>query len=100
MKKLIFLFATIPATIYAQAIYDANGQYRGYSQTSPSGVTTIYNSQGQSVGSSQVDNGQTNYYAPNGTYQGTNSATPMPTQPNATINTPRNAPQAPVMKGW
>ena len=92
-----FIFSS---AAYAQAIYDANGQYKGYSQTSPSGVTTIYNSQGQSIGSSQIDNGQTNYYSPNGAYQGTNTATPAPMRPNTTINAPRQAPQAPVMKGW
>ena len=81
-------------------IYDANGQYKGYQQTSPSGVTTTYTPQGQSIGSSQVDNGQTNYYSPAGAYQGTNTATPAPMQPNTTLNTPRQAPQAPVMKGW
>jgi hypothetical protein len=86
--------------ISAQAIYDANGQYRGYSQTSPSGVTTTYTPSGQSLGSSQVDNGQTNYYSPNGAYLGTNTASPAPMQSNTTINTPRQAPQAPVMKGW
>jgi uncharacterized membrane protein len=95
---LILAYAISPAL--AQAIYDANGQYKGYSQTSPSGVTTTYTPQGQSVGSSQIDNGQTNYYSPAGAYQGTNTATPAPMQPNTTINTPRQAPQAPVMKGW
>lgn len=98
--RLIAIVALMPSISFAQAIYDANGQYRGYSQTSQSGVTTTYNTQGQSVGSSQVDNGQTNYYSPNGTYLGTNTATPAPSQPNTTINVPRNAPQAPVMKGW
>jgi hypothetical protein len=47
-----------------------------------------------------IDNGQINYYSPNGAYQGTNTATPAPMQPNTTINTPRQVPQAPVMKGW
>ena len=84
----------------AQAIYDANGQYRGYQQTSPSGVTSTYNAQGQNMGSSQIDNGQTNYYSPAGAYQGTNTATPVPPQANTTINTPRQAPQAPVIRGW
>jgi len=84
----------------AQAIYDANGQYKGYQQTSPSGVTNTYNSMGQNVGSSQIDNGQRNFYSPNGAYQGTITATPAPIQPNTTINTPRQAPQAPVLKGW
>jgi hypothetical protein len=91
---------TLSGAAFAQAIYDANGQYKGYTQTSPSGVTTTYTPSGQSVGSSQIDNGQTNYYSPNGAYVGTNTATPAPAVPNTTINTPRQAPQAPVMKGW
>lgn len=95
---LILLF--ISTNVMAQAIYDANGQYRGYQQTSPSGVTNTYNAQGQNTGSSQVDNGQTNYYSPAGAYQGTNTATQSAPQVNTTINTPRQAPQAPVMKGW
>ena len=99
MKYALILFF-ICSGAYAQAIYDANGQYRGYQQTSPSGVTTIYNSQGWSVGSSQIDNGQTNYYSPTGNYLGTNTATPAPAVPNTTINTPRYTPQTPVMKGW
>ena len=100
MKYLITLLFLAPAVTWAQAIYDANGQYKGYSQTSPSGVTNTYNTQGQSIGSSQVDNGQTNYYSPGGAYRGTNTATPSPPVPNTSINTPRQAPQAPVMKGW
>jgi hypothetical protein len=84
----------------AQAIYDANGQYRGYSQMSPSGVTTTYNTLGHSIGASQIDNGQTNYYSSTGAYQGTNTATPTPIQPNTTINTPRHVPQAPAIRGW
>ena len=100
MKYSIALLLLVPAFASAQAIYDANGQYRGYQQTSPSGVTNTYNAQGQNVGSSQVDNGQTNYYSPSGAYRGTNTATPAPPVPNTTINTPRQAPQAPVMKGW
>lgn len=98
--KLGFLLLIITNLSYAQAIYDANGQYKGYQQTAPSGVTNTYNSMGQNVGSSQIDNGQRNFYSPNGAYQGTNTATPAPIQPNTTINTPRQAPQAPVMKGW
>ena len=95
---LVLLF--ISSNAFAQAIYDANGQYKGYSQTSPSGVTNTYNAQGQNTGSSQIDNGQTNYYSPAGAYQGTNTALTAPVQPNTTINTPRQAPQAPVIKGW
>jgi hypothetical protein len=83
----------------AQAIYDANGAYKGYSQTSPSGVTNVYNAQGQNTQSFQTDNGQTNFYSPQGTYQGA-STTPIQTQPNTTINAPRQVPQAPSIKGW
>ena len=98
--KLAILLSLVSLNVFAQAIYDSNGQYRGYSQTSPSGVTNVYNAQGQNVGSSQVDNRQTNYYSPSGAYQGTNTATPAPPQPNTTINSPRQAPQAPTIKGW
>lgn len=94
------LILLVCSSVGAQAIYDANGQYKGYQQTSPSGVTTTYNAQGQSLGSSQIDNRQTNFYSPTGVYQGTNTAVPAPMQPNTTINTPRQVPQAPVMKGW
>ena len=60
MKCLVALFLSAQiGLIWSQAIYDANGQYRGYQQTTPSSVTTTYTPQGQSVGSSQVDNGQT-----------------------------------------
>lgn len=87
--KYIPILLLLSGNAFAQAIYDANGQYRGYQQTSPSGVTTTYTPQGQSIGSLQVDNGQTNYYSPNGAYQGTNTATPVPMQPNTSINIPR-----------
>jgi hypothetical protein len=87
MKYLLFALAFISQAIFAQAIYDANGQYKGYTQTAPSGVTTTYTPSGQSVGSSQIDNGQTNYYSPNGAYVGTNTATPAPAVPNTTIIT-------------
>lgn len=95
---LILLFMS--TNVAAQAIYDSNGQYRGYQQTSPSGVTNTYNAQGKNTGSSQIDNGQTNYYSAAGAYQGTNTATPAQPQVNTTINTPRQAPQAPTIKGW
>jgi hypothetical protein len=76
MRYLTALIILFPLIASAQAIYDANGAYKGYQQTSPSGVTTTYTPQGQSIGSSQVDNGQTNYYSPAGTYQGTATAIP------------------------
>ena len=98
--KYSLILLLIGGNAFAQAIYDANGQYRGYQQTSPSGVTNTYNSVGQNVGSSQIDNGQRNFYSPNGAYLGTNTAAPAPIQPNTTINTPRQAPQAPTIKGW
>jgi len=102
MKFLTFgaILSLFTQICLGQAIYDASGQYRGYQQTSPSGVTTTYNSTGQSVGSSQVDNGQTNFYSPSGNYQGTNTATPSPAQVNTNINVPRQAPQAPSIRGW
>lgn len=99
MKFLLCSLLVVPLVTMAQAIYDANGQYKGYSQTSPSGVTNTYNSMGQNVGSSQIDNGQRNFYTHNGAYQGTNTA-PAYNLPNTPINTPRQAPQAPTIKGW
>jgi hypothetical protein len=96
---LLFLSGLTLESAFAQAIYDANGQYKGYSQTSPSGVTNTYNAQGQNVQSFQTDNGQTNFYSPQGQYQGS-STTPIQTTPNTTINTPRQAPQVPTVKGW
>jgi hypothetical protein len=97
--KILTLIFLIPSVVMAQAIYDANGQYKGYSQTSPSGVTNVYNAQGQSTQSFQTDNGQTNFYSPQGQYQGTSSA-PIQVQPNTSIGAPRQAPQAPTIKGW
>lgn len=89
--------AQFPA--HSQAVYGPQGQYQGYQQTSPSGVTTNYNAQGQSTGSFQTDAGQTNFYSPQGQYQGTATA-PITATTNTTINTPRQAPQAPTVKGW
>ncbi len=83
----------------AQAIYEPSGNYVGYGQTSPSGVTNVYNATGQNVQSFQMDNGQTNFYSPQGNYQGTSTA-PVYVVPNSSINSPRQAPQAPSVKGW
>jgi hypothetical protein len=83
----------------AQAIYGPTGNYVGYSQTSPSGVTNVYNASGQNVQSFQTDNGQTNFYSPQGAYQGTSTA-PVYTAPNTNLNFPRQAPQVPSVKGW
>jgi len=100
MKKLLILgFAVMPPLVLAQAIYGPQGQYQGYSQTSPSGVTNVYNATGQSMQSFQTDNGQTNFYSPQGQYQGTTTA-PITTVPNSTINVPHQAPQAPTVRGW
>ena len=100
MKYVFISFiAFIPLFVNAQAIYDAQGQYKGYSQTSPSGVTNVYNASGQNTQSFQTDGGQTNFYSPQGQYQGTTTA-PVTPAPNTTINTPRQAPQAPTIKGW
>jgi hypothetical protein len=97
--RLALCLLLISPNIFAQAIYDATGQYKGYSQTSPSGVTNVYNATGQNVQSFQTDNGQTSFYSPQGRYEGTSTA-PVYSPPNTNINTPRQAPQAPVIKGW
>ena len=104
MKYLITLFLIAQAVLLvrsasAQAIYGPTGNYLGYSQTSPSGVTNVYSANGQNVQSFQTDSGQTNFYSPSGTYQGT-STTPINAIPNTTINTPRQVPVAPSVKGW
>ncbi len=99
MKVFLVLIIYIPILASAQAIYDANGLYRGYLQTSPSGVTTIYSPQGQALQSFQTDSGQTNFYSPQGKFQGSSTA-PIYTQPNSSINTPRQVPQVPSVKGW
>ena len=104
MKYLFTLFLIAQAVLLvrgasAQAIYGPTGGYLGYSQTAPSGVTNVYNANGQNVQSFQTDNGQTNFYSPQGAYQGT-STTPVYAAPNTSINTPRQAPQAPSVKGW
>lgn len=97
MKLLSVLLLAIPGFGYAQAVYGPQGQYQGYTQTSPSGVTNVYNAQGQNVQSFQTDSGQTSFYSPQGQYQGTTTA-PVTMQPNTTINTPRQVPQAPVLR--
>lgn len=104
MKLLITLLLIAQATlafraVNAQAIYGPSGDYRGYSQTSPSGVTNVYNAMGQNVQSFQTDSGQTNFYSPSGAYQGTSTA-PVYASPNTSINVPRQVPQAPSVKGW
>ncbi len=99
MKRFAAVLMFVPALGSAQVIYGQQGQYQGYTQTSPSGVTNVYNAQGQNVQSFQTDNGQTSFYSPQGQYQGTTTA-PVTMQPNTTINVPRQVPQAPVVKGW
>lgn len=104
MKYLITLFLIAQAVLMvrgasAQAIYGSTGNYLGYSQTSPSGVTNVYNATGQTVQSFQTDSGQTNFYSPQGNFQGASTA-PVYTTPNTSINTPRQAPQVPNVKGW
>ena len=96
---LLIYIGIICNPTYGQAIYGPNGEYKGYMQTSPSGVTNVYNSQGQNTQSFQTDNGQTNFYSPNGRYEGMVTV-PIQPQPNTTINVPRQAPQAPSVKGW
>ena len=84
---------------FAQAVYGPEGQYRGYTQTSTSGVTIVYNAAGQTTQSFQTDNGQTSFYSPQGQYQGTATA-PVVMQSNTTLGLPRQAPQVPSVKGW
>ena len=97
--RLAILLLMLSGNVFAQAIYDSNGAYKGYSQTAPSGVTNVYNSTGQLQGSSQVDNGQTIFYTPQGNYAGTVTQ-PITPAPNTNLNFPRQAPQAPTVKGW
>lgn len=99
MKRITVVLMFIPTLSFAQAVYGPQGQYQAYTQTSPSGVTNVYNAQGQNVQSFQTNNGQTSFYSPQGQYQGTATA-PVIMQPNTTINVPRQAPQAPIVKGW
>lgn len=104
MKYLIALLliaqcVLLARTASAQAVYGPAGEYRGYTQTSPSGVTNVYNASGQNVQSFQTDNGQTNFYSPQGAYQGSTTA-PIYVAPNTSINAPRQVPQAPSVKGW
>jgi len=99
MKVITAALMFVPALSFAQAVYGPQGQYLGYTQTSPSSVTNVYNAQGQNVRSFQTDNGETSFYSPQGQYQGTTTA-PVIMQPNTTINAPRQVPQAPVVKGW
>jgi len=96
--RLFFLLLLFPLSANAQAIYGPNGEYRGYMQTSPNGVTSTYSSSGQFKGTQQIDSGQTNYYGSQGQYQG--NSPPVYIQPNTTISTPRQAPQVPSVKGW
>ena len=98
MKLGLFLLI-MTNLAYAQAIYGPQGQYQGYTQTSPTGVTNVYNAAGQNTQSFQTDNGQTNFYSPKGVPQGTSTA-PVYMAPNTTLGFPRQAPQAPSVKGW
>ena len=97
-SALVLLAACISISASAQAIYGPNGEYRGYMQTSPNGVTSNYSSSGQFKGTQQIDSGQTNYYGSQGQYQG--NSPPVYIQPNTTISTPRQATQVPSVKGW
>ena len=98
MKHLLILLF-VSTNVAAQAIYGPQGQYQGYSQTSPTGVTNVYNAAGQNTQSFQTDNGQTNTYSPQGVHQGTSTA-PVYMAPNTSLGFPRQAPQAPSVKGW
>jgi len=106
MKKIIGGLFLIGATLFllsehvnAQAIYGPQGQYKGYVQTGPNGVSSVYGSTGTLLEIIQQENGQTNFYSPRGAYQGTVTA-PIYSVPNTTISTPRNAPEVRSIGGW
>lgn len=84
---------------HGQAIYGPNGEYKGYVQTSPNGVSNTYSANGSLQGSAQVQGNQTNFYGPQGQYRG-NIQAPITTPPNTTIGSPRQVNQAPSIKGW
>ena len=89
----------ISGIAYGQAIYGPNGEYKGYIQTSPNGVSNSYSATGAFQGSAQVQGNQTNFYGPQGQYQG-NIQAPIYTPPNTTIGTPPQVNQVPSIKGW
>ena len=84
---------------HGQAIYGPNGEYKGYIQTSPNGVSNSYGANGSLQGSAQAQGNQTNFYGAQGQYQG-NIQAPIVMPPNTTIGTPRQVNQAPSIKGW
>ena len=47
---LIAQFVILARTASAQAIYGPTGNYLGYSQTAPSGVTNIFDNSGNRIG--------------------------------------------------
>ena len=104
MRRLFLLaaciqFGTQSNVALSQAIYGPTGDYRGYLQTSPNGVTNSYSAMGAFQGSAQVQGHQTNFYGPQGQYQG-NIQAPITTPPNTTIGTPLQVNQVPSIKGW
>lgn len=100
MKYQLCLVALlISGVAHSQAIYGPNGEYKGYIQTSPNGVSNSYSATGAFQGSAQVQGNQTNFYGPQGQYQG-NIQAPITTPPNTTIGTPLQVNQAPSIKGW
>jgi hypothetical protein len=55
MKYLITLVLIVQAVLlarsaFAQAIYGPSGNYLGYSQTAPSGVTNVFDNNGNRIG--------------------------------------------------
>lgn len=106
MKKIIGGIFLLGATLFllsehanAQAIYGPQGQYRGYVQTSPNGVSNVYGPTGKLLELIQQDYGQTNFYSPQGQFKGTVTA-PIYVMPNTTIGSPRNVPEMRSVGGW
>lgn len=89
----------ISGIAHGQAVYGPNGEYKGYIQTSPNGVSNSYSATGAFQGSAQVQGNQTNFYGPQGQYQG-NIQAPIYTPPNTTIGTPPQVNQVPSIKSW
>ena len=76
MKILISVLISFPTIVYAQAIYDANGQYIGRTQ-STGNETTFYDQNGQYKGKAIQSDTSTTFYGQNGQYKG-NYQAPFP----------------------
>lgn len=76
MKKLIGVLCFVSTVCSAQAIYDANGQYIGKTQSSGN-ETNFYDQNGQYKGKAIQSDTSTTFYGQNGQYKG-NYQAPFP----------------------